>query len=210
MWRLRTRMWQECVARVGSRGVVKRFVTRVSEDGPVRPGLACCAVDWHWHVRCSKPSLGSRIEPELLVPKWALDRDVAADSPNGETIGARYPPAGDCMLPVANPKVIYKALLDGEAVLFSTEEEVYFGLNEVGARVWELLPPATNSLDDLCTALAVQYPDADPAMIRADVMELIAELTSHRLVIPHGSERTDEQSDETPTKAGHAESARVG
>jgi len=69
------------------------------------------------------------------------------------------------MLPVANPKVIYKALLDGEAVLFSTEEEVYFGLNEVGARVWELLPPATNSLDELCAALAVQYLDADPAWL---------------------------------------------
>jgi hypothetical protein len=114
------------------------------------------------------------------------------------------------MLPVANPKVIYKALLDGEAVLFSTEEEVYFGLNEVGARVWELLPPATNSLDELCAAVAVQYPDADPAMIRADVMELIAELSSHRLVIPHGSERTDEQTDETPSQTGHTESARVG
>ena len=114
------------------------------------------------------------------------------------------------MLPVANPKVIYKALLDGEAVLFSTEEEVYFGLNEVGARVWELLPPATNSLDELCAALAVQYPDADPAMIRADVMELIAELSSHRLVIPHGSERTDAQRDETPSQTGHTESARVG
>ena len=110
------------------------------------------------------------------------------------------------MLPVANPKVIFKALLDGEAVLFSTEEEVYFGLNEVGARVWELLPPATNSIDELCAALSVQYPDADPAMIRADVMEL----SSHRLVIPHGSERTDEQSDETPSQTGHAESARVG
>ncbi len=114
------------------------------------------------------------------------------------------------MLPVADPKVIYKALLDGEAVLFSTEEEVYFGLNEVGARVWELLPPATKSLDELCAALAVQYPDADPAMIRADVMELIAELSSHRLVISHGSERTDEQSDETPSQTGHTESARVG
>ncbi|HSC30483.1 MAG TPA: PqqD family protein [Gemmatimonadaceae bacterium] len=114
------------------------------------------------------------------------------------------------MLPVANPNVIFKALLDGEAVLFSTEEEVYFGLNEVGARVWELLPPATNSFDELCAALSVQYPDADPAMIRADVTELIAELSRHRLVIPHGSERTNEQSDETPSQTGRTESARVG
>jgi len=114
------------------------------------------------------------------------------------------------MLPVANPKVIYKALLDGEAVLFSTEDEVYFGLNEVGARVWELLPPVSKSLDELCAALSAQYPDADSAMIRADVTELISELSSHRLVIPHGSERTNEQSNETPSQTGHTESARVG
>lgn len=113
------------------------------------------------------------------------------------------------MLPVANPKVIYKALSDG-AVLFSTEDEVYFGLNEVGSRVWELLPPATRTLDELCAALAVQYPDADPAMVRADVMELIAELASHRLVLTPGSEQTDEQSDETASQAGRTESARVG
>ena len=155
---------------------------------------------------------GFDIEPGFLVPKWASDRDVAGAARRmaKQETGAQYPLAGDCMLPVANPNVIFKALLDGEAVLFSTEEEVYFGLNEVGARVWELLPPATNSFDELCAALSVQYPDADPAMIRADVTELIAELSRHRLVIPHGSERTNEQSDETPSQTGRTESARVG
>ncbi|HEY7877774.1 MAG TPA: PqqD family protein [Gemmatimonadaceae bacterium] len=113
------------------------------------------------------------------------------------------------MLPFANPKVIYKALSDG-AVLFSTEDEVYFGLNEVGSRVWELLPPTMHTVDEVCAALAIQYPDADPAMIRADVMELIAELVSHRLVIRQGCEHTDEQSDETPSQTGQTRSARVG
>lgn len=113
------------------------------------------------------------------------------------------------MLPVANPKVIYKALSDG-AVLFSTEDEVYFGLNEVGSRVWELLAPATRTMDEVCAALAAQYPEADPAVIRADVMELIAELATHRLVISQGSEQTGEQSDETASQTGQTESARVG
>ena len=45
------------------------------------------------------------------------------------------------MLPVPNPKVLFKSMSDG-AVLFSTDNEVYFGLNSVGARVWELLPPS--------------------------------------------------------------------
>jgi len=87
------------------------------------------------------------------------------------------------MLPVANPKVIFKALPDG-AVLFSLEDEVYLGLNAVGARVWELLPPKSASLQELCAAVAAPYPDVDPDVIRADVCALLTELESNGLVIP--------------------------
>lgn len=90
------------------------------------------------------------------------------------------------MLPVANPKVIYKALSEG-AVLLSTTDEVYFGLNEVGARVWEHLPPVLNTLDELCAEIGAAYPDTDPNTIRADVSELLAELTEYGLVIPNES-----------------------
>ena len=45
------------------------------------------------------------------------------------------------VLPTRNPKIIFKALATG-AVLYSPQDEVYFGLNPVGVRVWELLPPA--------------------------------------------------------------------
>ncbi len=85
------------------------------------------------------------------------------------------------LLPVADPQVIYKPLSDG-GVLFSTADEVYFGLNEVGARVWELLPPVTHTLDELCAAVHSRYPDVDPGMIRADVMELLSELEAAGLV----------------------------
>ena len=88
------------------------------------------------------------------------------------------------MLPVANPKVIFKTLSDG-AVLFSLEDEVYFGLNAVGAQVWELLPPKSASLDELCAAVAAKYPDVDPDVIHADVCALLSELESNGLVIRH-------------------------
>ena len=85
------------------------------------------------------------------------------------------------VLPTRNPKVIFKALATG-AVLYSTEEEVYFGLNPVGVRVWELLPPVHQSLDDLCRVIAADYPDAPEEVIRADVSELLEELTRLGLV----------------------------
>ena len=51
------------------------------------------------------------------------------------------------MLPVAGRQVVYKAVADG-AVLLHTETEVYYGLNRVGARVWELLRQDVTELFD--------------------------------------------------------------
>jgi hypothetical protein len=90
------------------------------------------------------------------------------------------------VLPTRNPKVIFKALATG-AVLYSTEEEVYFGLNSVGVRVWELLPPAHQSLDEVCGVIAAEYPDVDQEVIRADVAELLDELTKLGLVLASSS-----------------------
>ena len=85
------------------------------------------------------------------------------------------------MLPVPSPDVIHRALPEG-GILFHSADEVYFGLNPVGVRVWELLPPASETLDALCGVLAAEYPDASPDTIRADVAELLAELAAHGLV----------------------------
>jgi hypothetical protein len=91
------------------------------------------------------------------------------------------------VLPTRNPKVIFKALATG-AVLYSTEEEVYFGLNPVGVRVWELLPPAHKTLDEIVAVIASEYPDVGADVIRADVSELIDELTKLGLLVPASSQ----------------------
>ncbi|MEO6528279.1 MAG: PqqD family protein [Gemmatimonadaceae bacterium] len=85
------------------------------------------------------------------------------------------------MLPTRNPKVIFKALATG-AVLYSTAEEVYFGLNAVGVRIWELLPPVQSSLNALCGVIASEYPDVPADVIRTDVVEVLDELTKLGLV----------------------------
>ena len=86
------------------------------------------------------------------------------------------------VLPVANPVVIFRALAEG-GVIFSTVDEVYYGLNEVGARVWALLPPQSSSLDELVAKVAAEYPEVDAAVIRADVTELLADLEQHGLLV---------------------------
>ena len=90
------------------------------------------------------------------------------------------------MLPVIGTSVIYKPLAGG-AILFSTKDEVYFGLNAVGARVWQLLPPTCTRLDELLEELAASYPDIAPAQLRADVTDLLEQLAANSLVEPRPS-----------------------
>ncbi len=85
-------------------------------------------------------------------------------------------------LPVPNPAVIFRSLAEG-GVIFSTVDEVYFGLNAVGARVWELLPPATRTFGELIDKLADEYSDVAADVIRADVGELLGELEGHGLIV---------------------------
>ncbi len=94
------------------------------------------------------------------------------------------------MLPSADPSVIYQKLDDG-AVLFAPETELYFGLNAVGALVWDLLPPRTDSLDAICANLAEVFPDVPATTIRTDVEELLEQLVAEglaRRTAPRGTD----------------------
>ena len=86
------------------------------------------------------------------------------------------------MLPAANPHVIFKQMSDG-AVLFAPKDELYFGLNEVGARIWHLLPPVTDSFDALCARLSADYPDVPMDTLRRDARDLLDALVSEGLAI---------------------------
>jgi hypothetical protein len=90
------------------------------------------------------------------------------------------------MLPTAQPSVIFQKVADG-AVLFAPETEIYFGLNEVGTRVWELLPPACRTLEEVVGRLQAAYPDTPGETIRQDVIELLADLVGQGLAKPPGT-----------------------
>lgn len=96
----------------------------------------------------------------------------------------------EAMLPSPGPGILVQALPDG-AVLLDTSSEVYFGLNAVGARVWQLLPAAA-TLDELCAAVAAQYPDADPRRVRADVAALVEALVAEGLLRAVPAARSDD------------------
>lgn len=93
------------------------------------------------------------------------------------------------MLPVPHPAIIFQRIDDG-AVLFSPGTELYFGLNEVGAKVWQLLPPASGTMDELCATIARDYPEVEAAVIRQDIEELLMQLLREGLVAPSAATGT--------------------
>jgi len=96
-------------------------------------------------------------------------------------------PSQEWILPKPAESAIFRALPEG-GVLFSTTSEVYFGVNMVGARIWELLPPVTRTFGELCAALAAEYSDVGADVIRGDASKFLEQLLSNGLVVPEKPE----------------------
>lgn len=80
--------------------------------------------------------------------------------------------------PTARPTVVWTKMPDG-AVLFSTETEVYYSLNPIGAYIWSLLP---RSVDELCAAIHEEHPAVAREEIHADVLQLLTHLEESALI----------------------------
>ena len=70
--------------------------------------------------------------------------------------------------------------LQGEAVLLNLDSECYFGLDEVGTRMWQALASAQTTAG-ACEALVAEY-DVEPETLRADLDHLVGQLAQAGLV----------------------------
>jgi hypothetical protein len=86
-------------------------------------------------------------------------------------------PSVDDRLALSDQVVVRE--LSGESVLLDLKSGLYFGLNGVGTRVWNLVADG-GSLRDVNAALADEF-DAPVAMIEAEVLRFAAELCQHGL-----------------------------
>ena len=62
---------------------------------------------------------------------------------------------------------VVDAVLGDEAVLLNVESGVYFGLNAIGARIWELLVEGPTQ-EEIVGRLLDEY-DVEAAQLRADI-----------------------------------------
>lgn len=70
--------------------------------------------------------------------------------------------------------------LSGEAVLLNLNTGVYFGLDPIGTRIWQLLQDH-RQLQDVLPMLLQEF-EVDEARCQADLLELASTLCSHGLL----------------------------
>lgn len=86
----------------------------------------------------------------------------------------------DPALRITVPEAVLFRDLDGEAVLLETVTGRYYGLDEVGTRMWSLLQ-AHGDPEAVCRALCAEY-DVPVARLREDLAQLIDALAARGLL----------------------------
>ena len=92
----------------------------------------------------------------------------------------------------AAPAHVLVRLLDQESVLLNLETEQYFGLDETGTRMWQLLTTSPN-IDMAYQELLAEY-DVQPDQLLENLTELLGNLVEHGLlqVLPADAEKPAE------------------
>ena len=79
-----------------------------------------------------------------------------------------------------NAEIVVSRELEGEAVILNLESGVYFGLNEVGARIWALIQQY-GSLRKVLETIQEEY-EVAPQVLESDLLQLVEQLQARGLV----------------------------
>ena len=80
----------------------------------------------------------------------------------------------------AAPAHVLVRVLDRESVLLNLETESYFGLDETGTRMWQLVTESP-SIDAAYQELLAEF-DVEPDLLRANLTELLSRLVDNGLL----------------------------
>ena len=85
----------------------------------------------------------------------------------------------------APPHVLVR-FLEKESVLLNLETERYFGLDETGTRMWQVVTTAP-SIDAALQQLLNEF-DVDAAILRMNLADLLARLAENGLLVFHSAD----------------------
>jgi hypothetical protein len=80
----------------------------------------------------------------------------------------------------AVPAHVLVRILDRESVLLNLETERYFGLDETGTRMWQLVT-ASQDIEEAYQELLVEY-DVEPELLRNNLTDLLGQLVENGLL----------------------------
>jgi hypothetical protein len=80
----------------------------------------------------------------------------------------------------AAPAHVLVRYLDKESVLLNLETEQYFGLDETGTRMWQLIT-ASPSIDSAYQELLAEF-EVEPELLRANLSDLLSRLVDSGLL----------------------------
>jgi len=72
-------------------------------------------------------------------------------------------------------------LLDGEVAILNLSDGVYYGLNDIGGRIWSLIQQP-KTVSDLKATLLQEY-DVDPELCYRELLDLLQDLANRGLVV---------------------------
>lgn len=81
---------------------------------------------------------------------------------------------------VSAPAHVLVRFLDRESVLLNLETEQYFGLDETGTRMWQLLTASPN-IDAAYQELLAEF-EVEPDLLRDNLTELLGRLVENGLL----------------------------
>ncbi|HET8922892.1 MAG TPA: PqqD family protein [Candidatus Acidoferrum sp.] len=83
----------------------------------------------------------------------------------------------------AAPSHVLVRFLDKESVLLNLETEQYFGLDETGTRMWQLIT-ASPCINSAYQELLAEF-DVEPELLRANLADLLSKLVDSGLLQVH-------------------------
>ena len=75
---------------------------------------------------------------------------------------------------------LYSGELDGEMVMMSVEHGKYYGLDEIGSRIWKLIEQP-RSVSEICELLVAEF-QVEREKCRQDVLDFLNKLAREDLV----------------------------
>lgn len=84
---------------------------------------------------------------------------------------------------VIRVKEVISSEVDGETMLMSLENSRYYGMDEIGSRIWNLLDEP-RTVRDLCGLLTQEF-DVEQGGCEQDVLTFLNQLKEDNLIIVH-------------------------